>query len=67
MFKVFKTTWIFHIFPFFLLDIFFIYISNVFPIPGFPSENPLSILPPPAHKPTHSHFPALALPYTGAY
>jgi hypothetical protein len=25
----------------FLLDIFFIYISNVIPFPGFPSENPL--------------------------
>ena len=27
---------------FFLLDIFFIYISNVIPFPGFPSENALS-------------------------
>ena len=26
----------------FLLDIFFIYISNVIPFPGVPSENPLS-------------------------
>ena len=26
----------------FLLDIFFIYISNAIPFPGFPSENPLS-------------------------
>jgi hypothetical protein len=29
-----------------LLDIFFIYISNVIPFPGFPSENPLSPPPP---------------------
>jgi hypothetical protein len=27
----------------FLLDIFFIYISNIIPFPGFPSENPLSL------------------------
>ena len=27
---------------FFLLDIFFIYISNVIPFPGFPSKKPLS-------------------------
>ena len=26
----------------FLLDIFFIYISNIIPFPSFPSENPLS-------------------------
>jgi hypothetical protein len=26
----------------FLLDIFFIYLSNVIPFPGFPSENSLS-------------------------
>jgi hypothetical protein len=26
---------------FFLLDIFFLYISNVIPFPSFPSENPL--------------------------
>jgi hypothetical protein len=39
---------------FFLLDIFFIYISNVIPFPSFPSKNtfsPLPLLP----KPTHSH------------
>jgi hypothetical protein len=29
-------------FFFFVLDIFFIYISNVIPFPGFPSKNPLS-------------------------
>jgi hypothetical protein len=28
----------------FLLDIIFIYISNVIPFPSFPSENPLSPL-----------------------
>ena len=40
----------------FLLDIFFIYISNVIPFPSFPSENPLFTLPPPpASQPTHSH------------
>jgi hypothetical protein len=30
----------------FLLDIFFIYISNVIPFRGFPSEDPLSHPPP---------------------
>jgi hypothetical protein len=41
----------FYYFPF-LLDILFIYISNVISIPGFPSENPLS--PPPCPcSPTH--------------
>jgi hypothetical protein len=30
----------------FLLDIFFIYISNIIPFPGFPSENPYPITPP---------------------
>ena len=29
-------------FPFLLLDIFFMYISNVIPVPGFHPENPLS-------------------------
>jgi hypothetical protein len=48
----------------FLLDIVFIYISNVIPFPGFPSENLIS--PPCAHQPTHSHFLALAFPYSGA-
>ena len=37
----------------FLLDIFFIYISNVIPFPSFPSENPLS--PPPAPHLIHFH------------
>jgi hypothetical protein len=49
----------------FLLDIFFIYISNVIPLSSFPSENPLSL--PPAHQTTHSCFLALWVPYTGAY
>jgi hypothetical protein len=49
---------------FFLLDIFFIYISNVIPFPGFPSKNPLS--PPLLNQPTHSRFLVLAFPYTGA-
>jgi hypothetical protein len=50
----------------FLLDIFFIYISNAILFIGFPSENPYFLLPPPAHQPTHSQFLALAFPYTGA-
>jgi hypothetical protein len=37
---------------YFLLDIFFIYISNVIPFSDFPSEKPLSYLP--SHcLPTH--------------
>jgi hypothetical protein len=62
-------------FFFFLLDIFFIYISNVIPFPSFLSKNPLCPPPPPltptprlAPQPTHSHFlPDLALTCTGAY
>ena len=50
----------------FLLDIFFIYISNVIPFPGFPSENPLFHASASAHQPTHSSFPVLAFPYTRA-
>jgi hypothetical protein len=50
----------------FLLDIFFIYISNVISFPSFPSEKPLS----PASFPcstTHPlSFPDLPFPYTGA-
>lgn len=41
----------------FLLDIFCIYISDVIPYP---------LSPLPASQPTHSSFPALAFPYTGA-
>jgi hypothetical protein len=56
------------LFFFLLLDIFFIYISNVIPFPGLPPGNPLShasmrMLP---HSPTHSCLPSLELPYTGA-
>jgi hypothetical protein len=60
------------IFFFFLLDIFFIYISNVFPFPGFLFRNPLSHLSFPVsmrvllHSLTHSSLPALAFPYTRA-
>jgi hypothetical protein len=43
-----------------LLNIFFTYISNA--IPKVPYT-----LPRPALLPTHSHFLALAFPYTGAY
>jgi hypothetical protein len=50
---------------FFLLDIFFIYISKFIPFPGFSSENPPSLAPPPAPQPTHSNFLALAFPYMG--
>jgi hypothetical protein len=47
----------------FLLDIFFIYISNLIPFPSFPSENPLSPLHLPAsmrivtHPPTSASLP----------
>ena len=40
----------------FLLDIFFIYISNVIPFPGFSAEPLLPTPPPPSHQPTHSCF-----------
>ena len=50
----------------FLLDIFFIYISNVIPFPSLPSENPLFPSPSPC-SPTYPYlFPVLAFPYTGA-
>ena len=42
---------------FFPLDIFFDYISNVIPFPGFPSKNPLSTAPPAAHQLTPSSCP----------
>jgi hypothetical protein len=45
---------------YFLLDIFFIYISNA--IPKAPYTSPC-----PAPQPIHSHFLALAFPCTGAY
>ena len=53
----------------FLLDIFFIYVSNVIPFPGFTSRNSLSPPTPPAslrvlpHPPTHS----LPLPCPGIF
>jgi len=50
----------------FSLGIFFIFSSNVVPFPSFPSENPHTLSPPPAHQPTNSCFLALAFPYTGA-
>ena len=55
----------------FSLDIFFIYISNVILFPSFPFLKPYPIPSPPAFLRvfplllTHSHIPALALPYTG--
>jgi hypothetical protein len=56
---------IFFFFPFFfLLDTFFIYISNVIPFPSFPFENLLSS--PPNHQLTDSYLLALAFPYIGA-
>jgi hypothetical protein len=50
----------FFFFTLFLLDIFFIYISNAIP------QAPYN-LPRPAPQPTHSCFLALAFPCTGAY
>ena len=45
----------------FLLDIFFIYISNVIPFPSFPSENPLpSYLPLFPNPPTPTSWPLLS-------
>jgi hypothetical protein len=40
------------------LDIFFIYISNVIPFPGFPSENPLPLSPFPLPLLTNLPTPA---------
>jgi hypothetical protein len=60
-----------HSFIYFLLDIFFIYISNDILFPGFPLETPYPI-PTPAsitvfpYPLTHSHLFTLAFPYTGA-
>jgi hypothetical protein len=50
----------FFIFKAFLLDIFFIYISNA--IPKLPIPSPCH-----APQPTHSRFLALAFPCTVAY
>jgi hypothetical protein len=47
---------------FFLLDTFFIYISNVIPFSNFPSENPLSPPPPlPPNPPTPIPGPGIPL------
>jgi hypothetical protein len=51
----------------FLLDILFIYLSNIFPFSSFPSETPHPFAPPPAHQPTHSCFLAVTFPYTAVY
>jgi hypothetical protein len=47
----------------FLLDIFFIYISNLIPFPSFPSENPPSLPPSPCSTTHPSCFLALAFPW----
>jgi hypothetical protein len=49
------------LFIYFLLDIFFIYISNAIP------KVPYTLPPHSAPQPTNSHFLALAFPCTGAY
>jgi hypothetical protein len=53
-----------------LLDIFFIYISNVILLPSSPLETSYSIPPPPTfmrvYPHTHTYIPALASSYTGA-
>jgi hypothetical protein len=59
-------------FEIFLLDILFIYISNVTAFPSFPSPKPHSIcIPHPSMRllsylPTHSCLPTLEFPYIGA-
>jgi hypothetical protein len=47
-------------------DIFFIYISNVFPFPGLSLRTPLSRPPSPCLYEGAPHLPALTFPYTGA-
>jgi hypothetical protein len=66
-----KGTWSLKQHFFFELDIFFIYILNVFPFPGLPfgislSLPPSSCLYEGALPPTHSCPPTVAFPYTGA-
>jgi hypothetical protein len=57
---------------YFLLVILFIYISNVIPLPGYPSINPLFYPCSPAsvrvltHPPTYIHLTVLAFPFTEA-
>jgi hypothetical protein len=48
-----------------LLDILFIYISNVIPFPNLSPRNLLSH-PPPASMRVYTHPPTLTFPYTGA-
>jgi hypothetical protein len=50
----------------FLLDIFFIYISNIIPTIVYTPKIPYTLLPPPASHPTHPCFLAQSFPYTGA-
>jgi hypothetical protein len=50
----------------FLKKDFFIYISNIIPFPGFPSENSLSPLPSPCSLTLSLPFLVLIFPYTGA-
>lgn len=51
---------------------YFVYISNVIPLPSFLSENPYPTFPPPAfmkvlpHPPAHSHPTVLAFPFAEA-
>jgi hypothetical protein len=48
---------------FFFSVIYFLYLYfKCYPLSCFPLRKP----PPSAHQPTHSHFLALAFPYTGA-
>jgi hypothetical protein len=54
------------LFFFFLLDIFFIYISNVIPFLVSLLKTPIPSPHPPAHQPTHFCFLALTFSYTGA-
>jgi hypothetical protein len=67
---LFRNTFFFLLFFLFKLDVFFIYISNVFPFQVFPSETPYPICTPPAsvrvlpYPPTHplpSYRPGIPL------
>jgi hypothetical protein len=48
-------SWSLFFLSFFIIDIFFIYISNVIPFPSLPSENP----PSPPHSPCSPTYPLL--------
>jgi hypothetical protein len=50
----------------FLLDTFFIFISNDIPFLVSPPKIPYPLLSPSASQTTHSHFLAQAFSYTGA-